>query len=67
MPQPKKKTSKSKRDSRRSHWKKLDLPNLNTCPNCKATKEAHHACLACGYYNGRQVLTIKEPSKKQKA
>ena len=33
MAVPKHKTSKSKRDKRRTH-KKLSAPNLSTCPDC---------------------------------
>ncbi len=33
MAVPKRKTSKSKRDKRRTH-KKIDAPNLTTCPDC---------------------------------
>ncbi|WP_261664782.1 50S ribosomal protein L32 [Deinococcus sp. Marseille-Q6407] len=56
-PVPKKKTSKSKRDMRRSHHA-LSLPALTECPQCHAKKLSHHVCANCGYYNGRQVLSV---------
>ena len=56
-PVPKKKTSKSKRDMRRSHHA-LTPPNLVECPHCHAKKLQHHICGSCGYYDGRQVLEI---------
>jgi large subunit ribosomal protein L32 len=31
---------------------------LNKCPQCGSTARAHVACPSCGYYKGRQVLTI---------
>jgi large subunit ribosomal protein L32 len=56
-PVPKKKTSKSKRDMRRSHHA-LTAPNLVKCSNCGAKKPQHQVCPSCGYYDGRQVLTV---------
>ncbi|GEM46555.1 50S ribosomal protein L32 [Deinococcus cellulosilyticus] len=56
-PVPKKKTSKSKRDMRRSHHA-LVVPNLVECPNCHAKKLQHHVCNECGYYDGKQVLSV---------
>jgi large subunit ribosomal protein L32 len=58
-PVPKKKTSKSKRDMRRSHHA-LVAPNLTTCKNCGNKKQQHVVCPACGYYDGRQVLAVAE-------
>ncbi|MFC6616376.1 50S ribosomal protein L32 [Deinococcus radiophilus] len=56
-PVPKKKTSKSKRDMRRSHHA-LSAPALSECPQCSSKKLSHHVCPSCGYYNGRQVLSV---------
>ncbi len=56
-PVPKKKTSKSKRDMRRSHHA-LVPANLSACPNCRAMKQSHHICPSCGYYDGRKVLEV---------
>ena len=30
------------------------------CSNCQAPVEPHRACTACGFYNGKQVLTVEE-------
>jgi len=49
MAVPKHKTSKSKRDKRRTH-KKIDGLNLSTCPECGEAVEPHHACASCGSY-----------------
>ena len=59
MAVPKRKTSKSKRDKRRTH-KKITGPNLTTCSNCGETKQPHHACPSCGTYKGRDVLETDE-------
>jgi len=56
---PKHKTSKSKRDMRRSH-DKLTAPNVSTCPQCGETKLPHHVCPNCGSYKGRTVIESKD-------
>ena len=53
------KTSKSKRDKRRSHHA-LAAPARSVCPQCGATKAPHHACKSCGSYKGRTVIETDE-------
>lgn len=54
---PKKRTSKMKRDMRRSGNNKLKTPvQLNSCPNCSAATQPHRVCPACGFYKGKKVL-----------
>jgi large subunit ribosomal protein L32 len=55
MAVPKKKTSKAKRNMRRSHHA-IEAVNLSTCDNCGAPKRPHRVCLECGSYKGKQVL-----------
>ncbi len=59
MANPKKKTSRSKRDKRRTH-KKLGIPPVVSCSHCSQPKPGHRVCPHCGYYNGRQEVTVKE-------
>lgn len=59
MPLPKRKTSKSRRDKRRTH-QKTPAPSLSTCPQCGETKQPHHACPSCGTYKGRSVIETEE-------
>ena len=59
MPVPKRKTSKSKRDMRRTH-QKSDAPNPTTCPQCGESKLPHRACSSCGTYKGRDVIPSDE-------
>jgi len=33
--------------------------SLNKCGQCGSAMAPHCACPSCGYYNGRQVLTIE--------
>ncbi len=58
MALPKRKKSKSKcRIRRASH--KHPVTASKACPECGAPHRPHRVCAACGYYRGRQVLTVK--------
>jgi large subunit ribosomal protein L32 len=58
MPVPKRKTSKSRRDKRRTHWK-LALRGW-PLPALPRSKIPHRVCPNCGYYKDRQVLEANE-------
>lgn len=66
MAVPKKKTSKCRTSSRFKSFTrgvKRDLTNrvqIVECPQCKAPKRNHYACLACGTYRGRQVINMQK-------
>ncbi len=57
MAVPKRRTSKMKKRLRRSgnRWRPA---KLQTCPECDSAKQGHTACPSCGYYNGRQVVSV---------
>ena len=55
MAVPKKKTSKSCRNMRRSHHALKPAARVE-CPNCGEIKRPHHVCGACGHYDGRPVV-----------
>ena len=59
MPVPKRKTSKSKRDRRRTH-QKVSAPSVGPCPQCGEAKLPHHVCLSCGTYRGRSVVKSED-------
>lgn len=59
MALPKRKHSKARRDKRRANYK-LALPTLVPCPRCHQLRVPHHICLTCGYYNGKEIVEIKE-------
>jgi large subunit ribosomal protein L32 len=59
MPNPKHRHSKARRDKRRAH-DHLEQPAISTCPHCFQAKLPHRVCSHCGYYEGRQVLTVEE-------
>lgn len=56
MATPKKKTSKSRRDMRRSHDALKSNP-MTECSNCGEMMRPHHVCEACGHYNKREVVS----------
>lgn len=55
MPVPKRRTSRQKRDKRRSH-DALTAPGVISCANCGSNSQPHRACPSCGHYKGRQVI-----------
>jgi large subunit ribosomal protein L32 len=57
MAVPKKKTSKARRDMRRSHHS-LSAPTVSVCPQCNEEVRPHHVCQACGYYKDREVIEV---------
>ncbi|HPF09232.1 MAG: 50S ribosomal protein L32 [Candidatus Cloacimonetes bacterium] len=59
MAVPKRKTSKTRRDKRRTH-DALSIPSFSTCAKCNEPVRSHHICDNCGTYNGRQILDAKE-------
>ncbi len=59
---PKRRVSKSRAGKRLSHVARKP-PALDLCPQCHSPKMPHHACPACGTYNGREVINIKEKKK----
>ncbi len=59
MAVPKSRTSKSRRNKRRTH-QKVGAPNVVACPQCGEPKIAHHACSSCGNYKGRTAVAVEE-------
>ncbi len=59
---PQRRTGKTRKRRRRSHLA-LDVPGMMACPNCGEMKLSHNICPACGYYDGKQVITIKQKAE----
>ena len=55
MAVPARRTSKTRKRLRRTHFK-LEAEGLITCPNCGEMIRSHHVCPKCGFYAGKQVL-----------
>ncbi len=66
MPNPKRKHTRSRRDSRRAANWRLTARSLANCPNCGASRLPHRLCPACGFYNGELVKPVKQKSKETK-
>jgi len=60
MAVPKKRTSKSKRNMRRSHHA-IKLTNVSVNSVTGEYQLSHHISLADGYYRGKKVILEKEP------
>lgn len=63
MAVPKRKTSKARRDKRRSSVWKLDTPGMAKCPKCGELVLSHHVCKNCGTYD-KKVIIDTTPSEK---
>jgi len=59
MAVPKYRTSRSKARMRRAHRNVTSAPALE-CSHCHEMKLPHRACPSCGYYNGKQIVLVKE-------
>lgn len=58
MAVPKKRTSRRRRDMRRSHDALVFSAAVEICPECGELKQRHNVCLACGTYRGKQVIEV---------
>lgn len=56
MAVPKRRTSKTRKNKRRTHFK-LSVPGMTECPNCSEYKLSHRVCKNCGSYNGEEVVS----------
>ena len=59
MAVPRRKTSRARRDARRSTHAGT-APSVGVCSHCHAPKLPHRVCPNCGMYNGRQVVAEEE-------
>ena len=56
---PKGKISKARRNSRKANWK-ISTPSISECPHCHELKANHRVCKNCGYYDGKEIIAVKE-------
>jgi len=59
MAVPKRRTSKSKKRMRRTHYKAVATV-LNPCPKCGEMRRPHHVCPNCGFYKGERRIEIED-------
>ncbi|HBA59938.1 MAG TPA: 50S ribosomal protein L32 [Elusimicrobia bacterium] len=65
MPNPKRKHTRSRRDSRRSQNWKLEVKELVPCGQCGALRIPHRVCPSCGFYNGKLEVAKKAPKQEE--
>jgi len=70
MAVPQRRTSKTRKRLRRTHFK-LNAKGLVVCSHCGEMIQSHHVCPFCGYYNGKLIIAKKakkteEPVKEAK-
>lgn len=59
MAVPFRKTSKTRKRMRRTHYK-ISANELTKCPNCGETIRPHRVCPECGEYKGKKVVETKD-------
>lgn len=63
MAVPFRRTSKTKKNMRRTHLKK-EVGSIVICPKCGEAIRPHRACPKCGNYKNKNVLKVTEEEKK---
>lgn len=53
-------TSKTRRDKRRTHFK-LTVTSLVACSNCGKLIRSHTVCPSCGFYNKKSIVKVGKP------
>ena len=56
MAVPKRRTSASKRDMRRTPKMRKSMPGLSICSQCHEPKLPHRVCPNCNYYDGKEIV-----------
>lgn len=59
MAVPKRRTSRARKRSRRSHDSLATQANA-ACPQCGAPRLPHRVCKSCGWYKDRTVIETEE-------
>ena len=62
MAVPKRKTTPSRRNMRRSH--DFLVKCYVECKNCGELKLTHHICPSCGYYDKKLIISSKEAESR---
>lgn len=59
MAVPFRKTSKTRKRMRRTHYK-ISANEITKCPNCGEAIRPHRVCANCGTYKGKEVIKKEE-------
>jgi large subunit ribosomal protein L32 len=59
MAVPKRRTSHARQGKRRSHLH-VTAPQVQFCRSCGEPVLPHHICSACGHYQNREVIAVKQ-------
>ncbi len=59
MPVPRRKTSRQKRDTRRSH-QHLQSQQVQRCKRCGSPRMSHRVCPSCGFLGDKEIFRIEE-------
>jgi len=63
MPQePKRRHSRARKGKRRASIK-LGIPNAVICPNCNNMMLPHVVCKTCGFYRGKEYVSLSKIKK----
>lgn len=65
MAVPKRRTSRSRQGTRRSHHHVTPV-QIQFCANCNEPVLPHRVCPNCGYYQGRYAVVIEDENKPGK-
>ena len=66
MPNPYRKHTPRRRDSRRAQNWRLEVGGMSKCSHCGAMARPHCVCGQCGFYDGKLVVAKKEKKSKKK-
>ena len=59
MAVPKRKSSKARKNKRRSNVWKISVPGFSKCSQCGELKAPHKVCPNCGDYKGNEVIKVE--------
>jgi len=62
--EPKRRHSRQRKGKRRASIS-LAIPNAVVCPNCNNMMIAHSVCKTCGFYRGKEVISMSKTPKTQ--
>lgn len=62
--EPKRRHSRQRKGKRRASIS-LAIPNAVLCPNCNSMTLPHTVCKNCGFYRGKEMISVSKKSQEQ--